>query len=170
MALGVDYSQQDCSLARALEIIGERWTMLILRDSFFGVRRFTDFQNHLDISKAVLTDRLTGLVDAGLLTRAPHGGRDEYVMTESGMALWPALHALTKWGEAQTARGKPRRLFAHAACGTDLEAAGRCPRCQLTPDADAVEMRPGPGASHLRTDPISSALQEPRTLLEPLRP
>lgn len=169
MALGVDYSQQECSLARALEVVGERWTMLILRDCFFGVRRFTDFQNHLDISKAVLTDRLTGLVEAGLLTRTPRGGRDEYAMTESGTALWPALHALTRWGEMLTAQGKPRRIFSHSGCGTDLDPSGRCPSCRMTPEADAVQMRPGPGIGRKRTDSISMALREPRPLLEPLR-
>ena len=73
MALGVDYARQDCSLARALEVVGERWTLLILRDCFLGVRRFSDFDAHLDISKAVLTQRLAALVEAGLLD--PHRGR-----------------------------------------------------------------------------------------------
>ncbi|MPZ85801.1 MAG: transcriptional regulator, partial [Actinophytocola sp.] len=69
MALGRDYEGQNCSLARALEVVGERWTILVLRDLFFGVRRFTDLQAHLDIPRAVLTDRLTRLVDAGVVTR-----------------------------------------------------------------------------------------------------
>ena len=129
MALGVDYAEQDCSLARALELVGERWTLLILRDCFFGVRRFTDFQTHLNISRAVLTQRLAALVEAGLLARTPRGGREEYTMTERGTAIWPALYALTRWGEAQSARG-PRRLFAHLACGTDLDATGQCPTCR----------------------------------------
>ena len=87
MALGVDYAEQDCSLARALELVGERWTLLILRDCFFGVRRFTDFQTHLNISRAVLTQRLAALVEAGLLARTPRGGREEYTMTERGTAI-----------------------------------------------------------------------------------
>ncbi|MBV8713141.1 MAG: helix-turn-helix transcriptional regulator, partial [Solirubrobacterales bacterium] len=69
--LGKDYEAQDCSLARALEVIGERWTLLILRDAFFGVRRFNDFHVHLDIPKAVLSDRLSGLVEDGILEREP---------------------------------------------------------------------------------------------------
>ena len=80
MPLGLDYATQDCSLARSLEMVGERWTLLILRDCFFGVRRFSDFQHHLGISKAVLTDRLAGLVDDGLLVRTPQGGREEYTL------------------------------------------------------------------------------------------
>ena len=107
MALGVDYTGQDCSLARSLEIVGERWTLLVLRNCFFGVRRFSDFQAHLGISRAVLTDRLAGLVDDGLLERVPAGAREEYVLTEAGLALWPALFALTQWGEATTSPGRP---------------------------------------------------------------
>lgn len=168
MALGVDYAQQDCSLARALELVGERWTMLILRDSFFGVRRFSDFEVHLDISKAVLTQRLSRLVEAGLLERTPHGGRDEYTMTERGMALWPALYALTRWGEMQSVRG-PRRIFSHVECGSDLDSSGLCPACGIMPRPDSLEMRPGPGISNRRRDPISIALRSPRRMLEPLR-
>ena len=67
--LGKDYQRQDCSLARALEVVGERWTLLIVRDAFYGVRRFNDFQAHLDIPKAVLSDRLNGLVEDGILER-----------------------------------------------------------------------------------------------------
>jgi DNA-binding HxlR family transcriptional regulator len=66
-----DYDGQDCALARALEVVGERWTPLILRDAFYGVRRFSDFQVHLDIPRAVLADRLNGLVEDGLLVRIP---------------------------------------------------------------------------------------------------
>src|SRR5574341_808466 len=73
--LGKDYERQDCSLARALEVIGERWTLLIVRDAFYGVRRFSDFQAHLDVPKAVLSDRLAGLVEEGILQRQPHPQR-----------------------------------------------------------------------------------------------
>lgn len=170
MALGIDYTQQDCSLARALELVGERWTMLILRDCFFGVRRFSDFQIHLDISKAVLAQRLAGLVEAGLLEKTPHGAREEYTMTPSGQDLWPALYALTRWGELQSSPGHPRRIFSHAECGTDLEPSGLCPTCAMTPRPGSVEMRPGPGMSAAgRGDPISTALRLPRRLLAPLR-
>jgi len=170
MALGVDYAGQDCSLARALELVGERWTLLILRDCFFGVRRFTDFQSHLNISRAVLTQRLTALVEAGLLDRRPRGGREEYVLTERGIALWPALYALTRWGEAQSARG-PRRVFAHVACGTDLDGTGCCPICGVPPPPGDLQMRPGPGFdAEGRDNPVSAALAYPHRLLEPLLP
>jgi len=167
MALGVDYAEQDCSLARALELVGERWTLLILRDCFFGVRRFTDFQTHLGISRAVLTQRLTALVEAGLLVRTPRGGREEYAMTDRGTALWPALYALTRWGESQSGRG-PRRIFAHVGCGSDLDSSGWCPTCGFAPAPGELEMRPGPGFGEGRDNPISLALSRPHRLLEPL--
>ena len=96
MALGTGYEQQACYLARALEVVGERWTLLILRDCFYGVRRFSDLLAHLDISRAVLSDRLDTLVDAGVLVRVLNGGHPEYVLTEAGEALWPAIFALSK--------------------------------------------------------------------------
>lgn len=170
MALGVDYAQQDCSLARALEVVGERWTILILRDAFFGVRRFTDFQNHLDISKATLTDRLTGLIESGLLIRTPRGGRDEYTMTPSGLALWPALFALTQWGESQSPGDGPRRIFSHSVCGAVLVAGGVCPSCGTAPAPADVKMRPGPGMTKLRADDVSKTLRTARRLLDPVRP
>jgi DNA-binding HxlR family transcriptional regulator len=170
MALGVDYAQQDCSIARALEIVGERWTLLIVRDSFFGVRRFGDFQAHLDISKAVLTERLTSLTRAGLLIKVPRGGRDDYVLTERGMTLWPTLFALSQWGEQQAPADGPRRIFSHVACGTDLRAGGWCSTCTGQPGPTELVMRPGPGARQERRDEISLALQTPRRVLEPIRP
>lgn len=169
MALGVDYAQQDCSLARALEVVGERWTMLILRDCFFGVRRFTDFQTHLDISKAVLAQRLSSLIDAGLLEKSPAGGRDEYSMTDEAVTLWPALFALVQWGQSRSGRGA-RRVFSHASCGTDLDPSGLCPTCATVPHVSSLQMRTGPGVSSTpRTDPVSVALRSPRRLLDPLQ-
>ena len=167
MPLGTDYARQDCSLARALEVVGERWTLLILRDCFWGVRRFSDFQAHLDISKAVLAARLDALVADGLLTRTGTG-HPEYELTDEALDLWPAVHALAQWGERRTTPGRPRRLFAHVGCG-DLEADGRCRSCGRVPPPRDLEIRPGPGADFtVRDDPVSVALREPHRLLEPL--
>lgn len=170
MALGVDYARQDCSLARALEVVGERWTLLILRDCFFGVRRFSDFARHLDISRAVLTARLGTLVDAGLLRRTPSGGHEVYTVTGDTLALWPAIFALTQWGERQSAPRGPRRLFTHADCGGGVEGTGRCSACGVTPLPQDLVTRPGPSAATqaLRGDPVSVALRSPHRLLEPL--
>ncbi|WP_207844455.1 winged helix-turn-helix transcriptional regulator [Williamsia soli] len=168
MALGTDYETQDCSLARALEIVGERWTMLILRECFFGVRRFTDFQQRLDISKAVLTQRLSALTDAGVLERQPRGGRTDYVLTAAGLELWPALHALIRWGDGRSDPTRRRRIFSHGLCGTDIDEFGRCAHCESVPAATELRVRPGPGLGPAtRTDPISMALRTERALLTP---
>jgi DNA-binding HxlR family transcriptional regulator len=170
MALGTGYDQQTCNLARALEILGERWTMLVLRDCFYGVRRFTDFLGRLDISRAVLTDRLNALVDYGLLERRIDEGHPSYVLTEAGIATWPCLFALLRWGErfAQTGQKSTRR-FAHFCCETEIDGDARCPRCGIVPAPGDLVAIPGsgPGAG-IRTDRISVLLREPHRLLTPL--
>jgi DNA-binding HxlR family transcriptional regulator len=170
MRSGKPYSGQDCSLARALEVVGERWTLLVLRDALFGVRRFTDLRQRLDIPRAVLVERLTTLVDAGLLERRPYQqGRDEYLPTERAIALWPAIFALLEWGEQYSgAPGGRRRLYRHIPCGADLDSTGRCPSCERCPGPAEVQTRPGPGALNLRDDQVSVALREPHQLLTPL--
>jgi DNA-binding HxlR family transcriptional regulator len=180
MALGVDYAGQDCSIARSLELVGERWTLLILRDAFFGVRRFSDFLVHLDISKAVLTARLNALVSDGLMVRTG-SGHLEYELTDEAIGLWPVLHALGEWGDRRTSPGRPRRRYRHLTCGTpgeddpigapggELDGDGRCMTCRVRPDPRDIETVPGPGIdSAKRTDPVSQALREAHRLLEPL--
>src|SRR5512133_1927358 len=169
LMLGNDYEAQDCSLARALEVVGERWTLLIVRDAFYGVRRFNELQAHLDIPKAVLSDRLNGLVEDGILERRPdpeHGGRNLYELTAAGRELWPALHALLVWGGRH--RHRNSRVFKHAACGTRLDDSGYCPRCELTPGPQDVLMQPRRGRGKLRDDPVAIALQDPHRLLDPV--
>jgi DNA-binding HxlR family transcriptional regulator len=170
MALPRDYTGQTCSLARSLEVIGERWTLLIVRDAFYGVRRFSDFLAHLSIPRAVLTERLAGLVAAGILERVPGpGGYDEYAITDKGRALWPAVHALTAWGDTYYAAKGPRRLFTHTACGATVDAAGSCPTCGTAVDLADLTVAPGPGlAGDNATDPVSVALATPHRMLEPL--
>ena len=167
MPLGNDYARQDCSIARSLELVGERWTLLILRDCFLGVRRFTDFQAHLDISKAVLSARLDALVADGLLTRSG-SGHPEYELTDDALGLWPALYALGRWGDRRTTSGAPRRLYRHVGCGS-LGPDGRCEACGRAPAPADIDIRPGPGADPtLRDDAVSVALRQPHRLLEPL--
>src|SRR5437763_1110878 len=166
--LGKDYEGQDCSLARALETVGERWTLLIVRDAFYGVQRFSDFRAHLDIPKAVLSDRLAGLVEGGILERAPdpdHGGRHLYRLTEAGRDLWPAVHALVTWGGRH--RGPTSRVFLPAACQTELDGRGRCPACDVLPDPGDVISAPHRRTSR-RDDPVAVVLRSPRRLLEPM--
>ena len=171
MPLGTDYAGQSCSLARTLEVVGERWTLLILRDLFFGVHRFSDLQRHLDIPRAVLSARIAALVERGLVERRPYRpGRDELHLTEAGADLWPAVHALMQWGERHCAPEGPRRVFVHVACGTQIGPTGWCPRCEREPGAAELEMRLGPGARPpSRDDAVTLALREPRRLLTPLR-
>jgi len=171
MALGKDYQRQDCSLARALEVVGERWTLLVLRDCLFGVTRFTELRSRLDIPRAVLADRLSALVEAGLLERRPYRpGRDEYVPTEQAVALWPAIYALREWGERYyPPEAGRRRFFTHVPCDTDIDTTGRCPRCGENPLPAELETRPGPGADRtLRDDDVSLALYQPHRMLTPL--
>jgi len=167
--LGKDYIDQDCALARALEVVGERWTLLIVRDAFFGVRRFSEFQAHLDIPKAVLAERLNSLVTEGLLERLPdpaHGGRHLYELTESGRDLWPAMHALITWGSRH--RHLNSRVYMHAACGTVLDDDGRCSNCRLVPGPEEILTEPREGRGRSRSDPVAIALRGPHRLLEPL--
>jgi DNA-binding HxlR family transcriptional regulator len=168
--LGKDYERQDCSLARALETIGERWTLLVVRDALYGVRRFNEFQTHLDVPKAVLSDRLAGLVQDGVLERRSdpdHAGRHRYELTEAGRELWPVVHALLVWGDRH--RYPNSRVFQHAACGTALDDSGECPVCKERPAAGDIVMEPRPGRGQVRDDPVAVALRERHRLLEPLR-
>jgi DNA-binding HxlR family transcriptional regulator len=168
MALGTGYEQQGCYLARALEVVGERWTLLILRDCFYGVRRFSDLRAHLDISRAVLTDRLDTLVKAGVLVRSATDGHPEYLLTEAGKALWPTIYSLSKWGERYTSGAHPVRMFSHAGCDTDIDERGVCPSCGAVPGPEDLIVRPGQGhnAAH-RTDPVARTLQQPHRMLTP---
>jgi DNA-binding HxlR family transcriptional regulator len=172
MALGKDYAAQNCSLARSLELVGERWTLLIIRDAFYGVRRYNDFLTHLALPRAVLSTRLRTLTDAQVLETVRYQTsppRHEYALTAKGRRLWPAVYALGTWGEQHygTESGS-RRDFLHAACATQLDWAGRCPACGADIAPEEIKMRPGPGADPTPGDPVSRALLGPRMLLEPL--
>jgi DNA-binding HxlR family transcriptional regulator len=169
--LGKDYDRQDCALARALETIGERWTLLIVRDALFGVRRFNDFQVHLDVPKAVLSARLAGLVREGVMERRPdpdHAGRHLYGLTAAGRELWPVVHSLLVWGGNH--RYPNGRLFRHAECGTVIDDAGACPRCSVTPAPQDLVMELRRGRGKRRDDPVARALKAPHRLLEPIDP
>lgn len=165
MALPREYSSENCPIARALEVVGERWSLLLLRDAFYGVRRFSDFHAHLRIPKAVLSQRLSLLVEQGVLTI--HDG--EYTLTDVGRALWPVLDALAQWGAQNYQRPEHRRSWRHADCDAVVRD-GRCTACGARPDVgDLVMVPPRRFAVH-RDDPVSTALRRPRRMLEPLRP
>ncbi|MFJ4517186.1 winged helix-turn-helix transcriptional regulator [Streptomyces sp. NPDC088816] len=170
MALGKDYAAQECSIARALEIIGERWTMLVIRDALYGVRRYNDFLVHLGIPRAVLAARLQTLTAEGILEKRRYQDsppRDEYVLTERGTALWPTLRALGLWGREHFTEVQ-LRYFRHAECGTELGPYGECPACATVVPVEDVLMEPGPGLDPDPVDPVGRALLKPRRLLQPL--
>ncbi|MFF6777779.1 winged helix-turn-helix transcriptional regulator [Streptomyces sp. NPDC012637] len=171
MALGKDYANQHCSIARALEVVGERWTLLVVRDAFYGVRRYNDFLAHLGAPRAVLAARLQALVDVGVLDKRRYQEsppRDEYVLTERGIGLWPVLRALGLWGREALPGTLPMRSFHHVECGTELGPAGECPACRIPVHPADIEMRPGAGLDPDPADPVGRALLEPRRLLVPL--
>ncbi len=165
--LGKDYEGQDCALARALEVVGERWTLLIVRDALYGVRRFNDFQAHLDIPKAILSGRLNGLVDDGIVDRLPdpdHRGRHLYQLTQAGKDLWPVIHSLLVWGDRY--REGSCRVFQHAGCGTPLDDRGTCPHCKVAPGPDDILTKPLRRTS--RDDPVARSLRRPHRMLDPV--
>ena len=170
MALGKDYATQECAIARALEIVGERWTLLVVRDALYGVRRYNDFLVHLGIPRAVLAARLHTLTTEGILEKRRYQEsppRDEYVITERGIELWPILRALGLWGRRHFSESQ-LRYFRHEACGTELGPYGECPACGGVVALEDVMMFPGTGLDPDPADPVSRALLKPKRLLEPL--
>jgi DNA-binding HxlR family transcriptional regulator len=169
--LGKDYDGQECALASTLEVLGERWTLLIVRDAFFGVRRYSDWVARLDIPRAVLSDRLRGLVDHGILVKRDdpdHAGRHLYELTSAGEELWPPLHALIAWGDRH--RRPSTNTYRHAACDTELGPGAACPRCGVVArPADVLAVPRNTGARGRRTDPVSVVIRgRTRRLLEPV--
>src|SRR4051812_40644656 len=130
------YDAQHCSIARALEVLGDRWTLLVIRDAFLGVRRFDDFQRDLGVARNVLTDRLGRLVDEGVLERVRYQERPErfeYRLTEKGRDLWPVTMALLRWGGRHYATDGPPRLIRHRGCGGHVPQHPRCDPCRGGP-------------------------------------
>ncbi|MFC7754450.1 winged helix-turn-helix transcriptional regulator [Tsukamurella soli] len=154
-----------------MEIVGERWTLLVVRDAFYGVRRFSDFCAHLGIPKAVLSERLSLLIGEGVLVKAEGGrGRDEYVLTEKGLRLWPILWSLAGWGDEYYVEQLQRRSYRHADCGGAIGPDRRCMSCGQLPDVADLLVDPPrrPRERVLRDDPVSTAFRRPRRLLEPI--
>jgi DNA-binding HxlR family transcriptional regulator len=142
------YDNQACSIARTLELIGDRWTLLIIRDAFMGVRRFEVFQRSLGIARNVLTDRLDRLVEAGILRRELYQERPdryEYRLTRKGVDLWPVIITTIKWGDKHVAEHGPPVLIRHKDCGGDIDQRLHCTVCgaELTPNDVYVERGPG---------------------------
>jgi DNA-binding HxlR family transcriptional regulator len=147
--LGRTYENQVCSVARALEVLGERWTLLIVRDALLGLRRFDDFQRSLGLARNVLTDRLGRLVDAGILERVPYQDRPvrhEYQLTPMGRELGLPVIGLMQWGDRHLAdaAGAPR-VAQHHECGGAVRLALACDTCGVTVAPGDVDLVAGPG-------------------------
>jgi DNA-binding HxlR family transcriptional regulator len=127
------FAAMDCSIAQTLEVVGEWWTLLILRDAFQGVRRFEEFQRRLGIARNVLSDRLQRLVDEGILERRRYQtqpDRSEYRLTEKGLDLYPVLIGLMQWGDKWSmGRAGPPLVLTHSGCGHDATPVLACPDC-----------------------------------------
>ncbi|MBB4938615.1 DNA-binding HxlR family transcriptional regulator [Streptosporangium album] len=151
-ALGTVPSRvENCSIERALAIVGEKWTFLVLREAFMGVRRFADMQATTGAPRQVLSARLTRLVEEGLLRKVPYREpgqrqRDEYRLTPMGLDLYPALIALMHWGDRYLADQEgPPVLLTHRGCGAPVEQHFRCAEGHEVAGPREVTPRPGPG-------------------------
>jgi DNA-binding HxlR family transcriptional regulator len=134
-----------CSIARTLEVIGDRWTLLILRDAFRGVRRFDELQRDLGIARNILTDRLQKLVDHGVLSKTPYQSRPvryEYRLTPKGRDLSPALVALMRWGDRWLSEdGRPPLVLTHKTCGEPVDQSFICWHCDETVTPNGLQGR-----------------------------
>ncbi len=147
-----DYDSSVCSVARTVEVLGDRWTLLVLRDIFNGIRRFADLHQHLGVARDVLTKRLAALVGEGLIHRVPYqepGARTryEYRLTDAGRDLRPVLLALLEWGDRHRADpdGPPAQLF-HAECGAPVAVEVRCAEGHEIGPRTHLTAQPGPGS------------------------
>jgi DNA-binding HxlR family transcriptional regulator len=157
--LGNTYEGQNCSIAATLELVGERWTLLILRDAFLGTRRFDDFQRNLGVARNILQSRLQRLVDEGVLRRERYQERPErfeYRLTRKGVDLWPVLVALMKWGDKHSAPNGPPVVLRHAGCGGELDDRRICTVCGKPVEANESQPELGPGALPAQERPGAS--------------
>lgn len=147
----VSFADMRCSLARSLDVVGDWWTLLIVRDVFLGIGRFDDLVADLGISRNLLTERLKRLVERGIVERVAYSARParyEYRLGEAGRDLVPVVLALTSWGDRWAApdEGRPMR-FVHRSCGYYCDAAVNCSCCGRPLASDNVDIVPGPGGA-----------------------
>ena len=146
--LGRDYAGQNCSVARALEVVGERWSLLILRDAFLGVTRYDRFARKLGIAPNILARRLETLCEAGVLARSRYRERPdrfEYRLTDRGRELFPVIMGLLRWGD-ELSPGGPPVVPRHAGCGGEVTERARCARCGADVEGAEVNWWWGPGS------------------------
>lgn len=153
-----ELDQEPCSVARALAVVGDRWTLIILRDCFLGVRRFDQFESRLGITRHVLTDRLKKLVENDVLTKVPYQEkplREEYRLTEKGLALHPVIMSLVHWGNTYMTdeRGVPL-VHIHKTCGHRMAPVTTCSECGEEVTARDVRVEVGPNWGRTARDLI----------------
>ncbi|MEC3974137.1 winged helix-turn-helix transcriptional regulator [Amycolatopsis sp. H20-H5] len=143
------FAQWPCSIARTVDLLGDWWTPLVLRDAFYGIKRFDEFQRSLGIGRNVLTDRLRALVEAELLERVLYQekpARHEYVLTERGIDFFPVLAAMSRWGDRWLAgEAGPPIEVRHESCGHDADVTVVCSHCGDPVRRQDVTLRLGPG-------------------------
>lgn len=153
------YTDIQCSLARSLTVLGDRWTPLVIRDLWLGIDQFDQLVLDLGLSRAVLTERLDRLVEAGVVRREPYQDRPErsrYLLTAAGAELVPILLALTQWGDRWRSPEPPVRLT-HAECGAGLSITPCCAHCGAALETDAVRVHAGPGGRAARGTRVVAA-------------
>jgi DNA-binding HxlR family transcriptional regulator len=142
-----------CSVAQCLEVVGEWWSMLLIRDAFLGIRRFDEFQARLGISRNVLTQRLHKLVEEGVLERRPYQDnpvRHEYLLTDKGRDLWPVLTSMRQWGDRHAAPNGPPMRVEHLACGHAAAFELHCAQCGERVHHRDVRAEPAKRSAHRR--------------------
>jgi DNA-binding HxlR family transcriptional regulator len=154
------FADMECSVAQCLEVVGEWWSMLVVRDAFLGVTRFDAFQQRLGISRNILQQRLARLVEAGVLSREPyseHPLRYDYRLTDKGRDLWPVLTAMRQWGDRYSAPLGPPLVVTHKECGSSADALFVCGSCgeRLGPRDMRVASGPGLRRGNLLPDRVS---------------
>jgi DNA-binding HxlR family transcriptional regulator len=158
------WSAENCTIGRAMDILGEKWTILVLREAFVGIRRFEDMRVRTNIPRQVLTNRLATLVEHGLLRREPYQepgarSRDEYRLTRKGLDLYPVLLALLEWGDRYLGDpdGSPI-MMTHRDCGGTVRAELRCEHGHAL---DNREVRPQPGPGVRPLTPVGAVSASP---------
>jgi DNA-binding HxlR family transcriptional regulator len=148
--LGKTYERENCSAARALELVGERWSLLIIRDALFrGATRFAEFQRSLGLATNVLASRLDGFLAAGLMQRrtySTHEDHYEYLLTDKGRDLAPVIIALTAWGDRWAAPDGRPTLYRHRGCDGEIASTLTCTHCGQRVLVEEIDVVAGPGA------------------------
>ena len=161
-----ELEEEPCSLARTVGVIGDRWTLLILRECFLRTRRFEGFQSALGITRHLLAERLKKLVRLGVLRRIPYQEspkRHEYILTQKGLDLYPIIMAIVHWGDTHMVdeRGRPL-LHEHKSCGKMFDPVLVCSECGEPVTAKGVHVHPGPG----KRQPVAAAAELPKAAKE----